>query len=156
MWVSGRKLTNINFDIKTRPYNGADKWQHQHITQLPEFDILYKGEESSIPSENLNWAKNDYRHSKSIVKWFNGYWDQTELVQKYTYFRSGKGENRKVTGRYLNPKYKTKQELYEHALELEIQNAIKRLNKKWAKKIVKDYEQEHQDPLVKFVNKESA
>lgn len=155
MWVTAKKMEGINIDIKTRPYQGAEKWQHKHITDTMGVDILFADEQkylpAGIPAVRLNWRKDDYRHPEFPNRWFMNYWEQTELVQKYSYYHEGKGKDRKVTGRYLNPKYKTKQELYEDALEDEILKAIARLDAKWAKKMVKDYEQAHQDPLVKFV-----
>ena len=135
------KMNKLKLKISTKSRH-SDRWMHTEIVNTPTVRYHFK--------EGTNWKATDYRLSDriAVARFENTYWEQQTIdphQNKYHYFGSNKR-------RSLNSnRFTCNLSLYEDELEMEINKAVERLNKRWADKYKTDFENHFEDDLVKFV-----
>ena len=132
----------LKLKISTKSRN-ADRWTHTEIVNTPNFRYDF--------NQGTNWKATDPRLSdrKAVWNFESNYWEQKTIdpsQNKYHYF--GPKKNRRSENYH---RHTTNLALYEEQLEMEINKAVERLNKRWADKYKTDFENHFEDDLVKFV-----
>ena len=137
------KMNMLKLKISTKS-RGADRWHHEEIDKTPALDYEF--------NRGTNWKASDYRLSDrtAVARFRNTYWEHQTIdpkQNKYHYFGPKKSRRSENIHRYT-----TNLSLYEDELELEIQAAIAKVEKRWQAKYKADFENQFEDDLVKFVN----
>ena len=132
----------LKLKISTKSRN-ADRWTHTEIVNTPSASYDF--------NQGTNWKATDIRLSdrREVAVFQNTYWEQKTIdysQNKYHYFGPNKKRRSLNTSRYTS-----NLALYENELEMEINKAVERLNKRWAEKFKTDFENHFEDDLVKFV-----
>jgi hypothetical protein len=137
------KMNMLKLKISTKSRH-SDRWMHTEIVNTPTVRYDF--------NQGTNWKATDARLSgrkSEVYKIETNYWEQFTIdhsQNKYHYI--GPNKNRRIENRH---RHTSNLALYEEQLEMEINKAVKRLNKRWADKFKTDFENHFEDDLVKFV-----
>lgn len=137
------QMNKLKLKISTKSRQG-DRWTHTEIVNTPTVRYDF--------NEGTNWKATDTRlfgRKQEAYKFETNYWELPTIdhsQNKYHYF--GPNKNRRMLNR---GRHTTNLALYEEQLEMEINKAVERLNKRWAEKFKTDFENHFEDDLVKFV-----